>query len=87
MDKYEDILVGVYPNALSVEVFQWEIPEEKNLSGKRSQLVEDKVVATGKIAKISLRSERSQLDAYGQDLLYLYFDFFGPRWELGAKCI
>ena len=75
VDKYEDILVGVYSNALSVEVFQWRIPERKDLPGKRSHLVEDRVVAAGKPVKIGLRSERSQLDAYGQDLLYLYFGF------------
>lgn len=75
VDKYEDILVGVYSNALSVEVLQWRIPERKDLPGKRSHLVEDRIVAAGKPAKIGLRSERSQLDAYGQDLLYLYFGF------------
>lgn len=75
VDKYEDILVGVYSNALSVEIFQWKIPERKDLSGKRFHLVEDRVVAAGKAAKIGLRSERSQLAAYGQDLLYLYFGF------------
>ena len=75
VDKYGDILVGVYSNALSVEVFQWRIPERKDLPGKRSHLVEDRVVAAGKPVKIGLRSERSQLDAYGQDLLYLYFGF------------
>lgn len=75
MDKYGDILVGVYSNALSVEVFQWKIPERKDLPGKRFHLVEDRVVAAGKAGKIGLRSERSQLDAYGQDLLYLYFGF------------
>ena len=76
MDKYGDILVGVYSNALSVEVFQWRIPERKDLPGKRSHLVEDRVVAAGKPVKIGLRSERSQLDAYGQDLLYLYLIFW-----------
>lgn len=75
VDKYEDILVGVYSNALSVEIFQWKIPERKDLSGKRFHLVEDRVVAAGKAAKIGLRSERSQLATYGQDLLYLYFGF------------
>lgn len=75
MDKYGDILVGVYSNALSVEVLQWRIPERKDLPGKRSHLVEDRVVAAGKAGKIGLRSERSQLAAYGQDLLYLYFGF------------
>lgn len=75
MDKYGEILVGVYSNALSVEVLQWRIPERKDLPGKRSHLVEDRIVAAGKPAKIALRSERSQLDAYGQDLLYLYFGF------------
>ena len=76
VDKYGDILVGVYSNALFVEVFQWRIPERKDLPGKRSHLVEDRVVAAGKAAKIGLRSERSQLDAYGQDLLYLYLIFW-----------
>ena len=76
VDKYGDILVGVYSNALSVEVFQWRIPERKDLPGKRSHLVEDRIVAAGKPAKIGLRSERSQLDAYGQDLLYLYLIFW-----------
>ena len=86
VDKYGDILVGVYSNALSVEVLQWRIPERKDLPGKRSHLVEDRIVAAGKPAKIGLRSERSQLGAYGQDLLYLYL-IFELRWELGAKCI
>ena len=75
MDKYGDILVGVYSNALSVEVLQWRIPERKDLPGKRSHLVEDRIVAAGKPAKIGLRSEKSQLATYGQDLLYLYFGF------------
>lgn len=48
---------------------------EKRPFRKRSHLVEDRVVAAGKAAKIGLRSERSQLAAYGQDLLYLYFGF------------
>ena len=75
MDKYGDILVRVYSNALSVEIFQWKIPERKDLSGKRFHLVEDRVVAAGKPGKIGLCSERSQLATYGQDLLYLYFGF------------
>lgn len=83
MDKYGDILVGVYSNALSVEVFQWRIPERKDLPGKRSHLVEDRVVAAGKPVKIGLRSERSQLDAYGQDLLYLYLIFWT---KMGTGC-
>lgn len=83
VDKYEDILVGVYSNALSVEIFQWKIPERKDLSGKRFHLVEDRVVAVGKLAKIGLRSERSQLDVYGQDLLYLYLVFWT---KMGTGC-
>lgn len=75
VDKYGDILIRVYSNALSVEIFQWKIPERKDLSGKRFHLVEDRVVAAGKAGKIGLRSERSQLATYGQDLLYLYFGF------------
>jgi len=63
VDNYGDILVGVYSNALSVEVFQWKTPGRKDFSGKRFHLVEDRVVAVGKPAKIGLRSERSQLGA------------------------
>ena len=48
---------------------------EKRPSRKKIPSVEDRIVAAGKPAKIGLRSERSQLAAYGQDLLYLYFGF------------
>lgn len=49
---------------------------EKRPFRKSFHLVEDRVVAAGKPAKIGLRSERSQLDAYGQDFLYLCFALF-----------